>query len=175
MRATFLTILAIAAILAGCSSDNGVSNSNSGMLNVMLTDAPIALAQVWVTITEIEVHQTGGNWRTISTASKSQDLLTLKNTQELLASANLPDGNYTGFRLQVSEGHTVDTQDNTCDLKIPSGKIEVPVVFNIKAGKLTTVVLDFNAEKSVHVTSAGQSEQCILRPVITPSSVESGQ
>jgi hypothetical protein len=175
MRTTLLAIIAITAILGGCSSDNGVSNSNSGTLQVMMTDAPIDLAQVWVTITEVDVHQTGADWRMISTASKSQDLLKLKNTQELLATASLTDGSYTGFRLQVSEGHVVDAQGNTCDLKIPSDKIEVPVAFTIKAGKLTSVVLDFNAEKSVHVTSAGQSEKCILRPVITPSSVENGQ
>lgn len=171
MRFTFLAIIAAATIIAGCSSDNGTSNQNQGSLQVFLTDSPINLDQVCVTITDVEVHQTGADWQTISSNQQNLDLLTLKNTQSLIASAQLQNGNYTGIRLDVTEGHIVDANGNTCNLKVPSSKIQIPVNFEIKEGKMTGVVLDFNAEQSVHVTKAGSSEQCILRPVIKPVSV----
>jgi len=172
-RLLFALIIVFLAVL-GCSSDNSMSNANGGNLQLFLTDKPIDLDQVWVTISEIDVHQTGGAWQPFLQTSKTMDLLTLKNTRSLIGSASLDKGTYTGFRLLVNEGHVIDTSGQRCDLKVPSQKIEVPVNFEIQDQKSTQVVLDFNAEQSVHVTQTGNGEQCILRPVLTTVSVQTG-
>ena len=171
-----LAIMAILVFLSACSDDNSVSNNNnpgsqSGMLKLSLTDKPIDLDEVWVTITNIEVHKTGGNWISFDASGDSVDLLTLENREQVLQSAQLDEGKYTGIRLEVSEGHIIDADGERCNLKIPSGSIKIPLNFNIEAGNETNVVLDFNAEKSVHVVHTGHNEQCIMRPVIHVKSV----
>jgi hypothetical protein len=172
MKPLFVLLVSL-LFFSACSNDNPVDNTNNrtGMLQLFLTDQPINLKEVWVTITEIEVHKTGENWINFDASGDSVDLLTLKNREQLLQSAPLQEGKYTGIRLQVSEGHIVDTDGNRCDLKIPSGKVEIPLNFNIESGKNSEVVLDFSADQSIHVTKTGRNEQCILRPVIHVKSI----
>jgi hypothetical protein len=154
--------------LSGCG-ENGPS-SNAGTLQIYLTDAPVELTEVSVTLDEIEVHQTGGEWKPFKDTPTTFDLLDLEGTQSLLALGNLEDGMYTGFRLQVTEGHIVEDGEE-CELTVPSGKIEVPVVFEIQEGEITKIVADFDAEESVHIVHTGENTRCILRPVLVPVSV----
>jgi Domain of unknown function (DUF4382) len=142
-----------------------------GTLRLFLTDQPVDLKQVWVTITDIEVHKTGGTWIHFAASGDSIDLLTLEGRQTLLEAAPLEQGKYTGIRFFVSEGHIIDADDERCELKVPSGKIHIPVDFNIEEGSETSILLDFDAEKSVHVVRTGKKEHCNLRPVIHPVSV----
>jgi hypothetical protein len=167
MKPLFALLICL-LFFAACSQDNSVDSDNNrtGMLQLFLTDKPIDLKEVWVTITDIQVHKTGENWINFDASGDSVDLLTLVNREQLLQSKPLEAGTYTGIRLQVSDGHIVDADGNRCDLKIPSGKVEIPLNFKIEAGNNEEVVLDFNAEKSVHVTQTGHNGQCILRPVI---------
>ena len=174
MKPVLFLLIAFALFIGGCSNDNTVTenNMNQGMLKLSLTDKPITgLKEVWVTITNIEVHKTGGNWISFDATGDSVDLLTLKNREQVLQSHPLDPGSYTGMRLDVSEGHIIESDGSRCDLKIPSGKIQIPLNFKIENGKETDVVLDFNADKSVHVVQTGHNGQCILRPVIQVKSV----
>ena len=151
------------------------SNPQMGMLKLSLTDKPITgLQQVWVTITNIEVRKSsGGAWTSFAATADSVDLLKLKNAEQVLQSHQLDPGSYNGIRLDVTEGHIIESDGTRCDLKIPSSKIEIPLNFQITANKETDVVLDFNADKSVHVVETGNG-QCIMRPVILVKSVTQG-
>src|SRR5262245_42902400 len=129
MKPLFVLLITV-LFLSSCSEDTSVDNrggngSNSGMLKLFLTDAPIELDELWVTITEIDVHKTGGNWISFDSKGDSVDLLTLENRTQLVQSAPLETGKYTGIRLQLSEGHIIDSEGNRCELKIPSGKVQV--------------------------------------------------
>jgi hypothetical protein len=170
-----LIITALVFLFGACSSDSVddpvAPNTARGMLRVFLTDKPVDLNEVWVTITDIEVHKTGGAWIHFAGSNDSIDLLTLEGKQALLEAATLEEGKYTGIRFFVSEGHIIDTEGERCELKVPSGKTHIPVNFDIEQGGETTIVLDFDAEKSVHVVRAGKNERCNLRPVIHPVSV----
>ena len=108
--------------------------------------------------------------------SKTLDLLTLKGTEAVLAMGNLQNGHYTGFRFLIDSGNAVQMDGSTCDLKVPSGKVEVPVVFDMSNGKTTKIVTDFNGEQSVHVVVTGgkngKHSKCILRPVLKVMSVQ---
>ena len=173
MKPVFL-LFASFVFLFGCSDDSSVS-SRQGVLQLFLTDQPVELQEVWVTITNIEVHKTGGAWIQFDASDENVDLLTLKNREELLQSAPLEEGKYTGIRLLVSEGHIIDSSNERCELKVPSEKIQIPLNFNIENGNETEVVLDFDAEKSIHVVQTGNNERCILRPVILVKSVTNPQ
>lgn len=177
MKPVFFLFIATVLFLTACSNDNSVmdnnnNNSQMGMLKLSLTDQPInGLKEVWVTITNIEVHKDSGAWISFDATGDSVDLLTLKNREQVLQSHPLDPGSYTGIRLDVTEGHIIESDDTRCDLKIPSSKIEIPLNFKIDQGKETDMVLDFNADKSVHVVETGHNGQCIMRPVILVKSV----
>lgn len=141
-------------------------SSRRGALAISLTDAPLEAREVWVTINEIEVHPTGSGWQSFVTEEMEFELLALEGRESLLAAAELEDGKYTKIRLRVQEGYLIDNEGERCDLKVPSGKIDVPVPFEIDAGATTSMLLDFDAEKSVHVTRKGKKMECQLRPVI---------
>jgi len=176
MKSVLFILFAAVLFFAACSNDTSVMDKNNnnqlGMLKLSLTDKPITgMKQVWVTMTNIEVHKTGGNWITFAATTDSVDLLTLKNREQVLQSHPLDPGSYTGIRLDVTDGHIIESDDSRCDLKIPSSKIEIPVNFKIGQGQETDMVLDFNADKSVHVIQTGHNGQCIMRPVILVKSV----
>lgn len=170
-----LIFCALVFLFGACSSnevdDPVAPNTARGTLRLFLTDQPVDLKEVWVTITDIEVHKTGGAWIQFAGSNDSIDLLTLEGKQTLLEAAALEEGKYTGIRFFVSEGHIIDTDAERCELKVPSGKIHIPVNFDIEQGGETSILLDFDAEKSVHVVRTGKNERCNLRPVIHPVSV----
>jgi hypothetical protein len=159
--------IALALGLVGCGRE-----ARQGSLELYLTDQPLNLRSVVVTMGEIEIHPTGGPWRSFFQGPVTMDLMTLRGTQALLAMNNVPDGQYTGFRLRIESGYAVDTTGQRCDLEVPSSKVDVPVVFEVREGGLTRIVLDFDGPASVQVVQAGGSRRCLLRPVITPKSVE---
>src|SRR3990172_6754073 len=153
-----LSVVMVLFSLFGCK-DNGSVSRSEGVLQLFLTDKPAKLEKVNVTIGEIDIHQTGGPWKVFLQSTKTFDLLELKNTQALLAMGDLPDGMYTGLRLRVQSGQVLWTDGQTCELTVPSDKIQVPVVFEIQKGALTKVVLDFDAEESVHVIRTGDNQR----------------
>jgi hypothetical protein len=59
----------------------------------------------------------------------------------------------------------------TAPLKIDSGKVDVPIHFDVVQDETTGVLLDFDAAASVQVNDTA-SGQIILRPVVTPKSIQ---
>jgi len=170
MKHYFIPLLML-LLLSRCGSssmDNSVASQQQGTLQIFLTDKPIQAKQVWVTFSTIDVHRTGAAWQSVSAKPIEFDLLTLKNTESLLASANLKDGSYTGVRIEVDKGNVVFQDGSDCNLVVPSGEVTVPVNFTIQNGSITKLVFDFDAGKSVHVVEAGKSDKCVLRPLIVP-------
>ncbi|GBC85768.1 hypothetical protein HRbin11_02221 [bacterium HR11] len=143
-----------------------------GSLEIYLTDQPLSLQSVVVTISQVELHPTSGPWRPFYQGPVTVDLMQLRGTQSLLAMGNVTDGQYTGFRLLVQSGYVIDTSGQRCDLEVPSDKVEVPVVFEVQQGHVTRIVADFDGPASVQVVQTGNARKCILRPVINVKSVE---
>jgi uncharacterized protein DUF4382 len=185
--AAFLVVL-----LFGCSSGSmsGQVNNGHGTVSVFLTDAPIDLANVksvMVTLTSVVLYPAddgepdlvndpaGDDAATpvvIVSHPETFDLLTLTDgAKTLLGTDEVPAGSYSRIRLQVSDANLVYLDDTTAPLKIESGKVDVPIRFKVVRDETTNVVLDFDAAASVQVNETG-SDQLILRPVVTPKSVE---
>lgn len=159
--------------------DSVTGPQDKGTLKIFLTDSPLHNVQnVYVTLSDIKVHRTSkgegdAGFFSLTAPAAPIDLLTLQGREELLSSNSLEDGFYTYISLEISAGVVVSDTAGECELEIASGKVLIPVPFTIEQGKVTSVLLDFDAEQSVQVVSTGGANiRYILRPVITPVKVE---
>lgn len=161
-------------VMAGCSDSTEPESGGIGSMRVSLIDAPGDYDAVNVEVIRVEVHRSddgdegdGGGWHTIDVDTTYVDLLTLTGgNSAVLADSTLPSGHYTQIRLILGDGNNVVVDSVAFDLEVPSSantglKLNHP--FNIDAGALYEVTLDFDADKSVHITGAGQYK---MKPVI---------
>ncbi len=168
MKKLILFAFSVLLLLWGCTSSDGTGN-----FKLFLTDQPIEIEnaqEIWVTISEINVHKEEVGFFTLSDGEQEFDLLKLLNTEELVLSTTLEEGMYTQIRLVVASGQIV-IDGETYDMTVPSSEVKIPFVFHIMAEGATEIVLDFEAEHSIQVVNAGQSEEYILRPVIRVKSI----
>ncbi|MBW1744750.1 MAG: DUF4382 domain-containing protein, partial [Deltaproteobacteria bacterium] len=122
-----------------------------------------------------------GIW-TVMPVEETYDLKALVNG--VLAQLGVPQplepGHYTQMRLIIGDepyntdtmtyeyaNYVVNCDQTVCPLKVPSGYetgVKLVHPFDIEEALTTELILDFNAERSVHV--AGDSGKCILKPTI---------
>lgn len=160
MKKLILFALSVILLLSGCFSDR------TGNFQIYLTDQPIDNAdEILVTVSEISVHKEKEGFLTVWQGERTYDLLKLRNVEKILVDTELEKGTYTQVRLVIRSGE-IGINDNNYDLTIPSSEVKIPVIFNIMEDGATEIVLDFEAEHSVHVVNAGVSGMYILRPVI---------
>jgi uncharacterized protein DUF4382/carboxypeptidase family protein len=175
-----LPALVVLALFAGCSSN--VSNPGNGTMRVHLTDKPGSgdIEAVNLVVTEVSVRteemasesdsdsvSTSGGWQTLSTTTKTYDLMKLQNgVFTTIGEASLPAGTYTQIRLKLGPGSNVVVDGTTLPLKVPSGMqsgLKLIGTFNVPPGGTTDVGLDFDASRSLHETGSGQ---WMLKPVV---------
>ena len=165
----FSLVLASAMLLNGCKKDEG----GYGDITVNMTDAPAGYQKVNVDIQAVEVHMvpTSGKaqWMTLTTKSGVYDLLSLQNgiDTNIVVTNQLPAGKITQMRLILGSNNSlVDNAGNSYPLTIPSGSqtgIKIPGPITVTANATVSVLLDFDADKSV-VVQGNQDFQ--LKPVI---------
>ncbi len=193
----FLTVLAVASILsAGCALSGAPSPTTQpsapgvGNIEVRVTDAPkYGIASVNVTFSKVEVHKAAegqgedGDWTTLTITGGTFsgtwfDLVKLKEEGEvaLLAEGEgVSTGNYTQIRVTVSEVY-VDYIDGDEQIKVkaelPSNKLKFVRPFRVVDGGTTTIVLDFDLDKSVVFTGTTiyneNTEQDELKIIVKP-------
>jgi uncharacterized protein DUF4382 len=178
----FALAVAITAtpLFTACSESSG-SNSGMGTVQVRMTDAPIDLTEVQSVMVTIDgvilypgdedsdmplVNQSGAV--ALLTHPDTFDLLTLTDgATTLLASGEAPAGHYQRIRLEVSKAELTFKDGTIEPLKLESGKVDVPIPFDLGVDETQTLTLDFDAGASVQVNETG-SDKFILRPVVTP-------
>ena len=166
MRKLILFIFSLILLLWGCNSSDGTGN-----FKLYLTDQPIDYAEeIWVTISEINVQKTEEGFSTISSGEKTYDLLKLRIKEEKIVDITLKEGTYTQIRLVVTKGLIVIAGE-TYEMTVPSSEVKIPLIFNIEDDSTIQITLDFEADESIHVVEAGQSNQYILTPVIKVESI----
>lgn len=177
--------LAVAAIavplFTACSESSGGSGSGTGTVNVRMTDAPINMDEVqsvMVTIDGVILYPSDSDDDMpqvnplgaipILTHPDTFDLLTLTGgATTLLASGEVPAGRYQRIRLEVSKAELIFKDGTIEPLKLESGKVDVPIAFDLGVDETETMTLDFDAAASVQVNETA-SDKYILRPVVTP-------
>lgn len=180
-----LVAVAVSAVLAACGGGDNPPPP-TGQLRVALTDAPgCGFDQVNVTVERVRVHQNStagdndGGWSDIAIAGGSRrlDLLSLNNgVIAELGQVTLPAGQYQQIRLVLTRNtggnqmmaNTVmptGTQEEV-PLDTPSGAqsgIKLINGFTVEPNKLTDILLDFDACKSVVLRGNGAYT---MKPVI---------
>jgi hypothetical protein len=178
-RLAAVALLSCLALLPACQEGDAEMSGGAGdgQLTVSFVDAPLDLStveSVIVTVDAVTVYpaalQDGTEVAPIQVtgAPATFDLLTLTDgAKEVVAQAMLPAGIYQRIRFDVPEA-TLTFLDGTVEpLKIESEKVDVPIAFELSAGENMEIVLDFQADASVHVTETA-TDRYILRPVVTP-------
>ena len=143
--------------------------ARTGTIEVQITDPPPPdVEQYLVTLSSVEVNKAktgaGSPWITIANGPITFDLVELDGVEELLGSAVADPGTYRVIRLHV-DGVKLKIVDvaELVDAKLPSGKIQFARSFEVEAGETTQLLLDFEGDKSLVVTGAGDY---IFKPVI---------
>ena len=193
-----ISTILIALLFIGCGSGGGGSSSGGGgvgTLSLSLSDASTdRYKAVYVTITDIQVHQPGGNennpnsWYSVDMPASPMtvNLLDLVNgVREDLGLVDLEAGAYTQMRLIIGQtperngainilsqahpyaNYVIDLNDDYHELKVPSGSqsgYKIVGGFDINANSTTELILDFDANRSV--VEAGNSGQWLLKPTV---------
>lgn len=172
-----MVIVAAGLTLMGCG---GGDDEDRQQMRVMLTDMPLSgVKEVHVHIVRVEIVGSGGPVLLVDDPDIPDDieLIALAGNPLLLGQPLVPIDTYTQVRMIVSdepgENWVLDENDVRHDLTVPSGpQTGVKLVtgqFQIVAGQVSTLLLDFNAAASVH--EAGASGNWILRPTVAASVV----
>lgn len=170
IRTTILLILS-AVLITAC---NLSTDTNPGVMQVLLTDAPANYEAVLIDIQEVRVHRSSdaeddeSGWETINSQPVQVDLLELTNgNTEILGEAELEAGTYSQIRLILGDANEVVIDGESIALNTPSAQqsgLKLNINAEVEAGSLYTLLLDFDASRSI--VQAGQSGRYNLKPVI---------
>ena len=160
-----ILIVVTTGMLSGCIQQG------SGTLVLQITDAPgdLNITEALVTMSQVRVHYAGidengttGEWIYVVNETQTFDLIALQDVKELFGTAELNAGWYTRIRLYVDSA-LVTIDGIQYDLEIPSKTVKLIRPFRVVDGQTTTLTLDFDVQKSVHVTG---SDKYIMKPTI---------
>ena len=184
MRWPFVVTLT-AAIAASACGGSGTGPSGSGTLRMSLKDSPFGDAKaLLVTFTDVSVHQSDtpdGTWTKVLTGTRTCDLKRLQNAQDVLGTTTLTAGHYTQIRLLVASAalyFTQETTGDTCapsfnltapkvDVTIPSGEVKLNREFDISPNATTSILLDFDGDKSVREMGNGSYSMSPVISIVT--------
>ena len=194
MRRISALIVGLAVAGSYACSGNPASPSDAGSLRLMITDSPYSDAKsVLVTFSEVSAHvsssENGGrtNLRFASDAtSRTCDLKKLEQAQDVLGVGTVPAGHYTMIRLVVSRAalyfdNALPADAPACaptvtppagrsaNLVIPSGVVKMNREFDVPETGATTILLDFDGDRSIHEQGNGVFR---MAPVISVVSVQ---
>lgn len=183
MRRLSLLACGVVFVTLACSDSPSSPSGSSANFNLRLTDSPFSDARaVLVTFSEVTAHRTDSDWTTLPFAgaatSRTCDLKKLEGVEDALGTGPLPAGSYTQVRLVVQSAKLYFDNPSTgpacapvitapagamADLRIPSGEVKLNRGFTLAADKTTTMVIDFDGDKSIHQTGNGTY---MMSPVI---------
>ncbi len=188
-----ITIIAAASLAAWACGSNSSPTGPSGAgssFTLMLKDTPFTDAKsVLVTFSEVTAHRdTETDFTKVpfaaSATSRTCDLKKLQTAQDVLGVGTLPAGHYTQIRLVVSSATIYFDNAATgaaCAatisapagrnalLEIPSGEVKLSRQFTVPTSGSTTMLLDFDGDRSIRETGNGRY---MMTPVITVVSVQ---
>ena len=190
MRLQTLVVALALVVSTACGSSTSPSG-RTGTMMVMLKDSPYGDARaVLVTFSEVSAHQDNqpdSAWTRLPFAdgggTRTCDLKKLQTAQDILGTGPLAVGHYTQVRLVVSSatlyfdnaaagsacGALIAVPaGRSAPLEIPSGEVKLNRDFDI-SGATTTMLLDFDGDKSIRETGNGRF---MMTPVIGVVSVQ---
>lgn len=160
--ATGLLLLA-----ASCKKDSSNNGSGTSRVTVKLTDAPGLFDALILNVKQVVIISSGGR-ATVDLNERPIDILRFRAGRDtVLAGVDVPAGRLQEIRLVLYDtGNRVVVDGVSHDLKTPSGQssgVKLKVQDDLTAGIAYTLLLDFDAAKSIVVTGNGKYN---LKPVI---------
>lgn len=150
-------------LIPACKKD---SNDGKAHLSVRMTDAPANYEAVLVDIQGVEVKGSDDNAIVLNTNAGIYNLLDFSNGLDtLIASADINAGTISQIRLILGPNNSVIVNGETFPLSTPSAMqsgLKLQIHQNFEAGVSYSILLDFDANKSI--VSTGGTYQ--LKPVI---------
>jgi len=117
-----------------------------GTLIIKLTDAPVNVTDLNVTISGVSAHREGHGWENLTfvddVSEVRVDLLELWNVTMELCVTDVPPGNYTMIRMYITKAKVAYATGGTDELSVPSDAIRVIIHFEVKVGEETNVLID---------------------------------
>jgi hypothetical protein len=176
MKKNLSLFILTALVFVGCadnSTDPVTQTTLEGKSNlkIYLVDSPSSLDSVIIFVNRVEVHKSSSDstsgWYVVNNIARKFDLLELRNgASVVLGDSVLEPGYYTQIRLILDSGSYVVDNGIQHNLTIPSGfqtGIKLNHQFTLEPNNLYELILDFNVDKSIHVTGNGKY---MMKPVI---------
>ncbi len=189
MRHTKYVVLVIiilaSVVIAGCLT----APVGESTLIIAVKDAPKitnfgTITHLWLNISEVSVHQAADDqtviedeeeesatesddtgtagWTIVVDELQTVDLMQYINVSKIIGQKTMSPGKYTQIRLKIDSG-TITVDDTEYTLNVPSGVLKLNRGFVLEENETLKLTLDFNVERSVIRTGAGQY---MLKPVI---------
>jgi len=141
------TLIIVGILMSGLRLPTFVPSK--GTLIIKLTDAPVNLTHLNVTITSVSVQKVENDnetWVELAfvggVSNVSLDLLELENVTRDLSVTDIPSGNYTKIRLGIAAANVTYAEGGWDPVNVPSGKIDVIIHFEIESGGIRIVLID---------------------------------
>jgi len=122
---------------------------NKGTLILRLTDKPVNVTHINVTINSVSVQRVENDNETwvdldfVGGVEKfSVDLLELENVTRDLSVTDIPPGSYHKIRMGVEDAKVFYAGGGWEDVRVPPGRIDVIVHFEMESGGVRIVVID---------------------------------
>lgn len=161
MRIKSLVLFGCFAVAVSCQREENAK------LVIRLTDSPGDYEAVNIDLQCIEVHGEGGWTQLPNVNSGVYNLLDLTDGKEtLLVSSDYPAGKISQIRLILGDNNSISLDGKDLPLETPSAQQSgLKLLFNaeLTAGITYSILLDFDAAKSVVETGSGKRN---LKPVI---------
>lgn len=189
MRSKLLSTVAALVTAVACGGDSPTSPSQAGTLRVMLTDSPFTDAKaVLITFSEVTAHKSTDEEFTkvpfAGATSRTCDLKKLQSAQDVLGTGPLSPGQYTQIRLVVSNATLyfdnaaggdpcaptiAAPAGRSSQVEIASGEVKLNRQFTVPEAGATTMLLDFDGDRSIRETGSGRYT---MSPVVSVVSVQ---
>lgn len=161
------------ALLAACGggSGGGSVSAGTGSVAVLFTDGPVdpdEFSHIYVTLTGITLIGPDGHV-SIFEGSDTIDLRAVEDTSTLVTlGRDVPAQSYEKIRLDVSEIELVPADGGASIFPKLPPKIDLNPrgSFRVHPDELLVIQIDMDAEKSIHIVEAGNSEKFNFRPVV---------
>jgi hypothetical protein len=195
-RVPLLTAVALAFSLPMVACDVG-TDGRTGLVSILLTDAPGDVTEAWVTITDIylqgeagEGDPPGGRVYLLEGGEETHELLSLANTvADLVTDAEVPSGTYGQLRIVMSggcivtaDGSVYASSDGYLECGQRTGALQMPSFAQsgakVRLNGLTVsggqhvLLLDFDVSQSFGPGPAGQSGMWVMTPVIHAAEIQ---
>ena len=159
-------LISLALLTTSCNNDPGTAT-----LQVRLTDAPGDYDEVNIDIQDVQVNSdasSNSGWKSLDVKRKGvYNLLKLTNGLDtLLGDIQLPEGSVNQIRLVLGTNNTIKVSGISYPLSTPSAQqsgLKIQIHTELKAGVVYSILLDFDAAKSIVKTGGGDFK---LKPVI---------